>query len=249
MFSWYRCNKICDPSGSSPQLGLKIDTSKPIHIRTANHALVKCQGTTSLFTKHSDSNFWRKISFIVVRNVKVLILSNKDLKLLRLLHEAYPHFLGDGENTHTITNNQYDNISDPEIAATTDNKVASRDSEQASVTDNTVASVKCQMSDNQRIAPEISHTYDINMIVTDSVKKVSHNILKTGGKRSQLGNPPLKSTRNSPLKSVKKYRMLKIDSQLSARSTACLPPWQPHHIHTEDSGRKRSAVCLRDSEI
>ena len=40
------------------------------------------------------------VNFLVVRGAQILILSNCDLKNLRLLHEQYPFFLGDKEPNH-----------------------------------------------------------------------------------------------------------------------------------------------------
>ena len=101
------------PYKLAKQLGLKIDVrGPPIFIRTANHQRVRCAGTTLLYTKHPDSSHWKMVQFLVVKNAQILILSNRDLKILRLLHERYPYFLGDKEEICTISTDRDDTTSD-----------------------------------------------------------------------------------------------------------------------------------------
>ena len=64
-----------------------------------------------LYTKHPDSNIWTTIHFIVVRQAQILIISNKDLKRLRILEERFPYFIGNKPNTCNIST---DNTSDYE---------------------------------------------------------------------------------------------------------------------------------------
>merc|ERR1712030_172879 len=77
------------------QLGLHVDNSSDIYIRTANNSRVKCDGKTWIWSKHPLSNRWVPIECIVVKSAKVLIISNNDLKRLRLLEDSFPYFLGD----------------------------------------------------------------------------------------------------------------------------------------------------------
>ena len=80
------------------QLGLHVDSSVPIFIRTADNNRVKCCGTTWIGSKHPLSKRWIQIEFIVVKTAKVLIISNNDLKRLRLLEHNFPYFIGDVHN-------------------------------------------------------------------------------------------------------------------------------------------------------
>ena len=50
-----------------------------------------------MYVRHHLSKYWKVIKFIVIRNAQVTLLSNRDLKSLRLLHQKYPYFLGDIE--------------------------------------------------------------------------------------------------------------------------------------------------------
>merc|ERR1712237_228450 len=77
------------------QLGLHVDNSLPIYIRTADNSRVRCCGSTWIWSKHPSSNRWIPVEFIVVKYAKVLIISNNDLKRLRLLENSFPYFIGD----------------------------------------------------------------------------------------------------------------------------------------------------------
>ena len=99
---------MCDTGASSSvlpyrlakQLGLRIDTrGPPLFIRNANNQRVQCTGTASMYCRHPHSKYWRIVNFLVVRGAQVLLLSNRDLKSLRLLHQKYPYFWGDLEPT------------------------------------------------------------------------------------------------------------------------------------------------------
>ena len=62
------------PQSITRQLGLHINNSTPIHIRTANDSRVRCTGTTWMWCKHPSSERWVPVQFIVVKSAKVLIL-------------------------------------------------------------------------------------------------------------------------------------------------------------------------------
>merc|ERR1712074_343181 len=88
------CRSII-PQSVTRQLGLHINNSTSIHIRTANDSRVRCTGTTWMWCKHPSSGRWVPIQFIVAKSAKVLIISNNDLKRLRLLENSFPYFIGD----------------------------------------------------------------------------------------------------------------------------------------------------------
>ena len=83
------------PLSVARHLNLHINTSVPIYIRTAADNRVRCTGTTWLNCKHPSSGKWTQIPFIVVKTAKVLIISNHDLKRLRMLEPKFPYFIGD----------------------------------------------------------------------------------------------------------------------------------------------------------
>ena len=115
-----KISSLCDTGAShsvipyklAKHMNLKIDTTgPPVYIRTASNERVKCIGKTMLYTKHPDSNIWTTIHFIVVRQAQILIISNKDLKRLRILEERFPYFIGNKPSTYNIP---ADNMSDYE---------------------------------------------------------------------------------------------------------------------------------------
>ena len=79
-------------------MNLHIDNTVPVFIRTASEARVRCAGKSWLWVKHHESDTWVAIQFLIVKEAKVLILSNRDLKRLKLLEPRFPYYIGN--NVH-----------------------------------------------------------------------------------------------------------------------------------------------------
>jgi len=108
-----KVHSLCDTGAShsvlpllyAEQMNLQIDNSVPVFIRTASDAGVRCAGKSWLWTKHSESDTWIAIQFLVVKEAKVLIISNRDLKRLKILETRFPYFIGNNIKKRNIPTN------------------------------------------------------------------------------------------------------------------------------------------------
>ena len=108
-----KAHSLCDTGAShsvlplalAKQMNLHIDNSVPVFIRTASDARVWCAGKSWLWTKHHESDTWVAIQFLIVKEAKVLIISNRDLKRLKLLEPRFPYFIGNNAKKQNIPNN------------------------------------------------------------------------------------------------------------------------------------------------
>ena len=116
-----KIHSLCDTGAShsvlplsyAKHMNLQIDTSVPVYITTASNARVKCVGKTWLHTRHPESDTWVSIQFLVVKEAKILIVSNRDLKRLKILQSRFPYFIGNNIKKQNIpTDIPTDNTSD-----------------------------------------------------------------------------------------------------------------------------------------
>ena len=154
-------------------MGVHIDKSVPTFIRTASEHRVRCIGKAYLYVKHHDSDKWVPIQFLVIRQAKVLILSNKDLKRLKLLEHRFPHYIDSNkQNTHSETTSD---TSDGE----------------------SVYSVKCNVSDTVRpvsntvrpVTDEKVNTY--SNVSTDTQQAGNENTPPDGPRIQQMFSEPI----------------------------------------------------------